>query len=132
VRDIGSKGGIRWEDEDARVVSGYAKLHWGAKHPSAHLSPDLPLAYLESSGQTCTHGSERHQVTYSEVARSAHDTFGTTSSRIDFDKGEVFGVGVVRDINHPGDDHAMDLFTALLERLDLGPRVREKLAEFLR
>ena len=96
------------EQHDAVVVFAHAHLGSGAAHAVGHLASQLALGDLHAVGHDGADCGERDQVADRHVECAAADLQRFAVAHVDVDELDLVGVGVGSQIEHLGQDDALE------------------------
>jgi hypothetical protein len=118
--------------QDALVQGRDAELVGRAQHAVRDHTADLARAErLRQERHGRAGAREGHQVSSSHVADADHDLL-FPRTRVHAREAELLAVRVVANLEHPSDDHSVEVLPRTLDRLDLGALVGEELCELVR
>ena len=117
--DRGPRGGCVGQDQDPGVVVTQLHLTGRAEHAVALLAAQLAPGDLHAAGHHGADGRQWHQVTGDHVRRAAADLQRHAVAGIHVDQADAVGVGVLADLQHAGDDDAVEALAEQRDRLEL-------------
>ena len=120
-------GGV--EDQDALVIVAETELATGAEHAVRPLAAQLATLDLHAVAHDGAEGGQRHVIADGHVERTAADLQRLAVAGIHVDQLDLVGVGVRSEVEHLGDDDAVEAATEVVDRLDRHPEVAHLQAE---
>ena len=106
------------EDQDAAGVAGQVELGRAAQHPVGPLAPELAPADLHAAGHDRAERGQGHEVADRHVERAAADLQRLAVAGVDVDELDLVGVGMGAQVEHAGDDDAVEALADQVHRLD--------------
>ncbi len=125
----GFRGAV--EVDDPLVVVAEAELVGSEEHAVGGDAPDGPAFEDPERLREMRAGrSVRHDVAGGDVPGAAHHS-GGVASEVDVDEGQLVGLRMLHDVEHPSRDHPADITAGLLDALDLQPHLVERRDELV-